>query len=193
MINQLPIIQQVSPYILITSVVLLAVAAIYLTLKTFEFSGFTSTEALILVTSPILGEILPRALENLIIYQKNTLSIGINLFGFLIPVIISLKILANNRVSKLKAFLSILVITFVSYELSYINPNQGVLVSNFYFIPLAASMISILINSKNLRKVAPLAYVSGSLGVLFGADILRIGEILQYQPTNPAGLIIGGA
>jgi len=44
-----------------------------------------------------------------------------------------------------------------------------------------------------MGSVGPIAYVSGSLGVLLGADLARLGDILSYQPRGFAFASVGGA
>jgi hypothetical protein len=60
---------------------------------------------------------------------------------------------------------------------------------------IAAGLFSLSVFWNDLRKAAPLAYVSGVLGTLMGADVLHLGEILSYDA--PGGdfpmLSIGGA
>lgn len=162
-------------------------------IQTFEFSGFSFLESILILTAPLLSYYLPKTLQNLPIYKINNIYFGINLFGFLVPILISFKILYQGRVKKIKGLTGIAIITFFSYELSIYKPSVGVLLTSFYVIPITASLISIIFNSKDLRKIAPLAYVSGSFGVLIGADLLRINQILSFNQPEPIGMIIGGA
>ena len=46
---------------------------------------------------------------------------------------------------------------------------------------------------KDFRKAAPLAYVSGTIGVLIGADFLHLHELLNYSIDKATPAIIGGA
>ncbi len=184
---------QLGPIIVLAFFTLGFLGIIYLAIQTFEFSGFTLFESILLISSPIMSYLIPLNYQNLLIFEQNNIYLGINLFGFLVPVFISLRILYRKRVNTLKTIIMTAIISFLSFELSFYLTNRGVFIANFYFIPLTASMLSILFNSKNLRKAAPLAYVSGSLGVLIGADVMRINEILSYSSPQPIGMIVGGA
>jgi uncharacterized membrane protein len=53
--------------------------------------------------------------------------------------------------------------------------------------PIAAAIIALLLNP---AQSAPLAYVSGTLGVLIGADLLHLREIRKLGAAQAA---IGGA
>jgi len=53
--------------------------------------------------------------------------------------------------------------------------------------PIAAAIIALLINPVH---AAPLAYISGTLGVLIGADLLRLRDI---QKMSIPAASIGGA
>jgi uncharacterized membrane protein len=41
-----------------------------------------------------------------------------------------------------------------------------------------------VLSKQQWANVGPIAYVSGSLGVLLGADVVRIGDILTYHPSG---------
>ena len=43
------------------------------------------------------------------------------------------------------------------------------------------------------RKAAPLAYISGTLGVLIGADFLHLPGLLNATISKPTNAVIGGA
>ena len=46
---------------------------------------------------------------------------------------------------------------------------------------------------RNYRQAAPLAYVAGTIGVLIGADFLRLPELLSYSIEKTTYAVIGGA
>ena len=129
----------------------------------------------------------------LVIGSRNELAIGFDVAGFLIPFFISLKMMFDGR-SPLKASLiGIVCIAVVSYVSSAYVAGEGVVISNIYAIAIAASIIGIVLAKRQWASVGPIAYVSGSLGVLLGADLVRIGDILTYRPKGFAFASIGGA
>jgi uncharacterized membrane protein len=124
---------------------------------------------------------------------RNGLAIGFDLAGFLIPFFISLKMMLNRRSPIQASVIGISVIALISYFSSEYVAGEGVIISNIYVIAVAASIIGIALSKRRWERVGPIAYVAGSLGVLLGVDVVRIGDILAYHPTGFAFASIGGA
>jgi uncharacterized membrane protein len=128
-----------------------------------------------------------------VVGPSTNLAIGFDVAGFLIPFFISLKMIFDRRSPIRASLIGIAFIAVVSYVSSAYVAGEGVVISNIYLIAIAASIIGIVLANRQWRSVGPIAYVSGSLGVLLGADLVRIGDILTYQPTSFAFASIGGA
>jgi uncharacterized membrane protein len=78
------------------------------------------------------------------------------------------------------------LVSAISFAFS--RPMAGLGVAMPIFIaPLAAALVAMLINP---GQSAPLAYICGTLGVLIGADLLRLKDIQQMGVPVAA---IGGA
>jgi len=108
-------------------------------------------------------------------YQKETL-IAVNLGGALIPTAISLYILISNPHLLIQNIFAIVIVSFIIYLIA--RPVRGVgIVTPAFLPPLIAALTALIIHP----SYAPLiAYVSGSLGTLIGADLMnlkRIGEL----------------
>jgi uncharacterized membrane protein len=98
--------------------------------------------------------------------------IAVNLGGAVIPVVLSLYLLTRYRMWLLGAVATAVVAAVVHY---LARPVQGVGIAVPIFAPpLVTAAISFLL-SRDLA--APLAYVSGSLGTLIGADLLNLDWI----------------
>jgi uncharacterized membrane protein len=111
--------------------------------------------------------------------------IAINLGGAVIPILLSLYLLAKNRVW-LPGIIATAIVSAVCFTLA--QPVQGAGITVPVFIPpVAACAISCLLA---WNQAPALAYVSGSLGTLIGADLLNFGAI-QALGTPVAS--IGGA
>jgi uncharacterized membrane protein len=68
------------------------------------------------------------------------------------------------------------------------QPIPGLGIALPVFVPsLAAAVVSLLLA---WRRAAPLAYISGSLGTLIGADLLNLGAMAQMGAPVAS---IGGA
>ena len=124
---------------------------------------------------------------------RNGLAIGFDLAGFLIPFFISIKMVLDHRSPVRASLIGIVFITAVSYLSSEYVAGEGVIIRNIYAIAIAASVVGIVLSKRQWGSVGPIAYVSGSLGVLLGADVVRIGDILTYHPSGFAFASIGGA
>ena len=85
--------------------------------------------------------------------------------------------------------------TIITFFVTYPNPSKGI-VSPFpyWLLPVfVASIASVLMLWKNFQQAAPLAYISGSFGVLIGADFLHLPELLSYNIGRETPAVIGGA
>ena len=68
------------------------------------------------------------------------------------------------------------------------KPVPGLGIALPIFVPAIASAVVAMVLS--LRQAAPLAYISGSLGALVGADLLNLGRV---QGLGAPVVSIGGA
>lgn len=119
------------------------------------------------------------------IYEGKTL-IAVNVGGAIIPVVFSIYLLVVSDVGVLEALAGIAVVTAVSRFAS--RPISGFGIGMPIFIaPLTAALVALLIDG---GESAPLAYISGTLGVLIGADILRLGDIRRLGTPFAS---VGGA
>jgi uncharacterized membrane protein len=111
--------------------------------------------------------------------------IAINVGGAVIPTLLSLYLLVKNHLYVL-GFLGIAVVTIVCHLLA--RPVPGLGVAEPVFIPPIITAIVAVVLSR--RYAAPLAYISGSLGTLIGADLLNLEKI---QGLGAPVASIGGA
>ena len=105
--------------------------------------------------------------------------------GALIPVALSIYLLIKNRLF-VQGLIAVAVVTVVVNRLAHPVPGVGIALTPI-IPPLLAAGVSLLLS----RNAAPaLAYISGSLGTLIGADLLNLGIVGQLQAPV---LSIGGA
>jgi len=112
-------------------------------------------------------------------------TIAINLGGAVIPILLSLYLLARNDLWA-KGAVATAIVAFVCHMVA--RPVPGLGVAEPIFIPPIASVVVSLIVSR--RFAAPLAYVSGCLGALIGADLTNLDKI---QGLGAPVASIGGA
>ena len=107
----------------------------------------------------------------------------INLGGAVIPVLLSLYFLF--KVPLKPALAATLVMIIVSKSLARVVPGKGITLPAL-IPPIAAGILALIIAP---AFAAPVAYISGVLGTLIGADILN----LKRARRMPGSISIGGA
>ena len=110
--------------------------------------------------------------------------IAINLGGAILPILLSIYLLTFANITA--TAIATIITTICSYILS--KPVRGVGIVMPAFIPPIIAAIAALIFAR--ENAAPVAYISGVLGTLIGADILRLPKIKEF---NAPILSIGGA
>jgi uncharacterized membrane protein len=109
----------------------------------------------------------------------------VNVGGAVIPSLLSLYLLLKNWIWG-SAAIATLIVTIACYLLA--QPVAGIGIAlPFLAPPIIAAMAALLVARTN---VAAVAYISGSLGTLIGADLLNLGRI---QGLGAPVVSIGGA
>lgn len=98
--------------------------------------------------------------------------IAVNVGGAVIPVILSLSLIAKNKLY-LKSLLAVGIVTAIVHRMAYPVPGVGIATPSF-IPPLVAAIVALVISR---RQAAPLAYIAGSMGTLIGADLLNLGKV----------------
>lgn len=112
--------------------------------------------------------------------------IAVNVGGCLVPLFFCAYLLRQHNLDPISVGLGVVAVSAVSYAFSRPIPGLGIGMPIF-IAPVTAALVSLLLDGE-LR--APLAYISGSLGVLLGADVLRLKDIRAMGVPVAA---IGGA
>lgn len=117
---------------------------------------------------------------------SNRTLITLNVGGGLIPLTFCVYLYGHSGLTLFPVLQGILFVTMVSYFFS--RPIKGLGIGMPMLIaPLSAALIAIILEPK---LSAPLAYISGTVGVLLGADILRLKDIRSMGAPFAS---IGGA
>jgi uncharacterized membrane protein len=111
--------------------------------------------------------------------------IAVNVGGAVIPVLMSLYLLARSDLWG-RGVVATGLVAAVCYALA--RPVPGVGIAEPVFVPALITAIVALLLAR--RQAASLAYVSGSLGTLIGADLLNLGKV---QGLGAPIASIGGA
>jgi len=191
---------QIGLWILYISLPIIALYIVYLILtKAFRYMGFTSLEAIIIVfVSFLFGfEIIIFGfnISNIYLFSYDNWRLGINMGGAVIPILLSIYMTIKKKISLKHVGIGILIVTIIAFFVSRPVADKGIVASFPYWLLPAffASLASVFLSWKNFIKAAPLAYISGTIGVLIGADFLHLPELLGYSVKNVTPAIIGGA
>jgi uncharacterized membrane protein len=98
--------------------------------------------------------------------------IAVNVGGAVIPTFMSIYLLIKNTLW-VQGALATAVVALVCYSLS--QPVPGLGIAEPVFVPAVTTAVVAIVLSR--EYAAPLAYISGSLGTLIGADLLNLGNI----------------
>lgn len=167
--------------------------------RAFKYMGFSSIEAVIIVfVSFLFGfEIILFGvnISNIYLFSYGNWRLYVNMGGAIIPILLSIYLTIKKKLSLKKIFLGIIVVAIVAFFVTRPVENRGIVaVIPYAFLPaFFASLVSIFLSWKDFIKAAPLAYISGTIGVLIGADFLHLWELLNMSISSPTNATIGGA
>jgi uncharacterized membrane protein len=184
----------------------------------FEMVGFSHWHATLAVFGSILGSMVDFQLISAPIssypewyvalmspfsdYAAATfhpLILAVNLGGCIIPLLISAHLIFRHQVTLKKALLGMGVVAAITYWAAQAVPGEGIVLP-VWLSPLLAALMGLLL-AKGFRRAPPLAYISGTLGTLVGADLMSLftpGILpalspLELHQAKPLVLSIGGA
>ncbi|HOK56881.1 MAG TPA: DUF1614 domain-containing protein [bacterium] len=109
--------------------------------------------------------------------------IAINVGGAIIPILLCIYLLP--KAPPLPTLFATIISTIVCFKLSRVIPGLGITIPAL-IPPLVSVSLAFLFSPGN--KI-PVAYISGVLGVLIGADLLNLANL----PPYPGVMSIGGA
>ncbi len=112
--------------------------------------------------------------------------VAVNVGGCLVPLAFSAYLMLHNPVNPFTVFAAVGAVALMCRLTSRPVPGVGIGIPIF-IAPITAAIVSLLIDP---QQSAPLAYISGTLGVLIGADLARLGDIRKMGTPIAS---IGGA
>jgi uncharacterized membrane protein len=98
--------------------------------------------------------------------------IAVNLGGAVIPVILSIYLMAKHRLY-ISGLVGITIMALAVHSMAHTVPGVGIAVPIF-IPPLIAAVVAV---SLSRWRAGPLAYIVGSVGTLVGADLMNLGRI----------------
>lgn len=113
-------------------------------------------------------------------------TVAVNLGGCLLPLTFSAYLVLNAGASLLDHLLTVAVVSAAAYGFSRPVPGIGIGMP-VLVAPLTAALAAVLIDPEHSPA---LAYVGGTIGVLIGADLLRLPDVRKLGSPIAS---IGGA
>ena len=117
---------------------------------------------------------------------KGRTVVAINLGGAVVPAAFSLYLIISQPIGLLTVIITTTIVTLLCRVVSRPVPGIGIGMPIF-IAPLSAALIALIFNPD---YSAALAYISGTIGVLIGADLLRLNDIRKIGTPIAS---IGGA
>jgi uncharacterized membrane protein len=117
--------------------------------------------------------------------QRSGTIVAVNVGGAVIPGVMSIYLLGLHRLW-MKGAIATAVVAAFCHMIARPIPGFGIVIP--ILAPAAVTALAALALSR--RQAAPLAYISGSLGVLIGADLLNLGKLAGSGASVAS---IGGA
>lgn len=105
--------------------------------------------------------------------QPGKIVVAVNVGGCMIPLGLCLYFISQQLADPINFIIATAAISILSYKLSRPIPGLGIAMP-MMIAPLASAMLAILLD---YQHAAHIAYVSGVLGVLIGADICHLRDI----------------
>jgi uncharacterized membrane protein len=159
----------------------------------FEEVGFTRQQATLLLVGLFFLSFFDVPLP---LPPQHGWILAINLGGGVLPIVMSIWLLTRRPTVLTEALAGILVVALVTYFTVTVTPDGiGAPFPIFLIPPLVAAGISLVAHWRSEEAAAPLAFVSGSIGSLLGADIFHLPDFLAQKPPSGTDNVvsIGGA
>ena len=183
--------------LIIVAVIGLVTLGIYLVYigtieRVLETLGFSGGEAgTIILFTLFLGWL------TVPIFPYNGWWVGISIGGALLPLLICGRLINSRRVPLPETLIGIIIVSFVAYFLTRAEEGVGIVADmQWAFMPaLAAGLYAMSTFWMDMSRAAPLAYVSGVVGTIVGADVFHLSEVLAFDvPADETVILsIGGA
>lgn len=132
-----------------------------------------------------LRDIPPALLARIKVIPGRTV-IAVNVGGCVVPLAFSLYLFNLSQPDVLHAVTAVATVAMVSYGISFSIPRVGIAMP-VLVAPLTAAVAALMLDPE---QAPALAYIGGTLGVLIGADILRLKDIGRLGEPMAS---IGGA
>lgn len=165
-------------------IALLGAGLVFVVARGLQRVGFTLFETFLLGTAPLVTTL------NADLFHMDRAMIAVNVAGFVVPFLITAKVLLERRAPLLHTAVCTVVVAVVAFVASYPVAGRGVLL-HYQAPALAACAVTFAAVRTRFDLAGPVAFASGSMGVILGADVAHIGALLDAGPVTR--VVVGGA
>ncbi|UCE37512.1 MAG: DUF1614 domain-containing protein [Thermoplasmata archaeon] len=146
-----------------------------------EKCGLGRREVGLLLVGGLVGIVLgPLGLYGvpLLIYQGSLLAIDLG--GAIIPIVLSLYLIKIKKLNMPAVIGAVAIIGLITYMTTEFRPPLGIVSEFPYFLfpSFSAIALALLVYRKKITMGIPFAYATTTFGVLIGADIVRIPQVM---------------
>lgn len=107
-----------------------------------------------------------------VVEQRPAMILAVNVGGALIPASLAIYLIVKKQLY-VEAAIGVLAVTILVHFLAVPVPGMGISVP-VLLPPITAAIVAVLLSWK---QSAAIAYISGTLGTLIGADLLNLGVL----------------
>lgn len=159
-------------------------ALVFFLARGLQRVGFTLFETILLGAAPLVAAV------DADLFAMERGMLAVNVAGFVIPFLITAKVLVERRAPLLQTLACTIVVAVVAFVASYPVPGRGVLL-HYQAPAIAACAVTLAVVRTRFDRAGPVAFASGSMGVVIGADVAHLGELLASGPVSR--VVVGGA
>ncbi len=156
----------------------------------FDKLGLSAQSAYLLFMTILMGSMLNLPLFSMKSESSETgegeTRILVNVGGCVVPVAFCIYLMQHHPLNLIVLLTAVSVVSLLCWKVSRQLPGIGIGMPVF-LAPITAAAVSYLLDSEN---AAPLAYISGTLGVLIGSDLLHLNDLKRMSAPFAS---IGGA
>lgn len=158
----------------------------------FADFGFSGKEVALLALGSIAG-----GAVNIPLAVFGGTYLTVNVGGTVVPIILVAWWIRQGKLRLIPALVGTALVAFTAWRIVEFRPDLGIIARYpTFFLPVVVALVfAILVSIRRPITGVPIAYASGAMGALIGADVMNIGAIGAHFASAPDNTVIsiGGA
>lgn len=158
----------------------------------FADFGFSGKEVALLALGSVAGW---AANVPLAIFGGTYLTVNVG--GAIVPILLVSWWIRKRKLRILPAIVGTSLVALTAWRIVEFHPDTGIIARYpSFFLPVVVALaFALLVSLRRPITGVPIAYASGSIGALIGADLLHVADIKRHFQTAPDNTVIsiGGA